>query len=58
VKKSSDLTLEDRMPNSHKSANIVDQSFPKQDLAGQKPNSTRRQGVERKKKVKSKLSFD
>jgi hypothetical protein len=31
---------------------------PKQDLAGQKHHSTRGQGVEKKKKVKSKLSFD
>jgi hypothetical protein len=58
VKKSSYLTLEDKKPNSHKSANIVDQSCPKQDLAGQKSHSTGGQGVETKKKVKSKLSFD
>jgi hypothetical protein len=40
VKKSSDLTLEDKKSDSHKSANIVDQSCPKQDLARQKPHST------------------
>jgi hypothetical protein len=28
VKKSSDLTLEDKKPDSHKSANTVDQSCP------------------------------
>jgi hypothetical protein len=38
VKKSSDLTLEDKKPDSHKLANIVDQSCPRQDLAGQKPH--------------------
>jgi hypothetical protein len=58
VKKSSDLTLQDKKPDSHKSANIIDQSCPKQDLAGQKPHSTGGQGVEKKKNVKSKLSFD
>jgi hypothetical protein len=40
VKKSLDLTLEDKKPDSHKSTNIVDQSCPEQDLAGQKPHST------------------
>jgi hypothetical protein len=58
VKKSSDLTLEDKKLDSHKSANIVDQSCPKQDLTGQKPHSTGGQDVEKKKKVKIKLSFD
>jgi hypothetical protein len=57
VKKSSDLTLEDKKWDSHKLANIVYQSWPKQDLVVQKPHSTRGQGVEKKKKVKSMLSF-
>jgi hypothetical protein len=52
------LTLEYKKPDSHKSASIVDQSCPKQDLAGQEPYSTGGQGVEKQKKVRSKLSFD
>jgi hypothetical protein len=52
------LTLEDKNPDSHKSTNIVDQSCTKEDLAGQKPHSIGGQGVEKNKKVKSKLSFD
>jgi hypothetical protein len=53
------LTLEDKKSYSYKLASIVDQSCPKQDLARQKPHSIGGgQGVEKKKKVKSKLSFD
>jgi hypothetical protein len=59
IKKSSNLTLENKKPDCHKSANIVDQSCPKQDLAGQKPHSNGGGGgVGKKKKLKSKLSFD
>jgi hypothetical protein len=40
VKKDSDLTIEDKKPDSHESANIIDQSCPKQDLVGPKLHST------------------
>jgi hypothetical protein len=38
-KQKSDLTLEDKNPDSHKSSSIVDQTCLKQDLAGQNPHS-------------------
>jgi hypothetical protein len=57
VKKNLDLTPEDKKADSHKLASIIDQSYPKQDLAGQKPHLTGGQGAE-KNKVKRKLSFD
>jgi hypothetical protein len=52
------LTLKDKKVDSHKLASIVDPTCPTQDVDGQKPHSVTGQGVEKKKKVKSKLSFD
>jgi hypothetical protein len=57
VRKNSNLTLEDKKPDSYKSASIVDQTCPKQDVAGQKPHLIMGQDI-KKKKVRSKLSFD
>jgi hypothetical protein len=53
------LTLENKRPDSRKLASIVDQSCPKQDLAGLKPHSTGGGGQDvEKEKVKDKVSFD
>jgi hypothetical protein len=57
VRKNSNLTLEDKKPDSYKSASIVDQTCPKQDVAGQKPHLIMGQDI-KKKKMRNKLSFD